>query len=82
MITPEVGSVHTLSSEEEIGLFLQSGPCYFAVQDSHGAVWLCTSSEDGDIWALRFASEDDVSPEPVTVLINDVPAPWVAVVIS
>jgi hypothetical protein len=61
--------------------FFQQGACYFTIS-SGSETWLCTSSEDGDLWALRFASEEDETAAPVLALIDDLPLPWEVVVIS
>ena len=87
--TPQVGD--TITTAEELDQALTEGPldvrwflCVSTPDRGDEIAWTCFSDADGDVWAVRPASEDD-SPEVtdgVSVPMTDVPLPITIVATS
>ena len=87
--TPQVGD--TITTAEDLDLALAEGPldarwflCVSTPDRGDEIAWTCFADADGDVWAVRPASEDD-PPEVtdgVSVPISDVPLPITIVATS
>ena len=69
-----------VTTDDDVDAAIQDA-CYFVIE-ARDETYLCTLSEYGDVWALRFATEDDPDDKPKVCLIESIPLPWEIEVLS